>query len=141
VPLSPLQELKDRIDGVEESYEFMLAYAAQGLSSDDASKGGGQLRAYLHRTEESLAKLAELFEAVVREGDLEPRDAYTDFIGVLRDDARKAGAAVRLTLAQPGISSQLVDNLNASIHLRALLTDIFLLDEVIASRSAGAAPG
>jgi hypothetical protein len=32
-------------------------------------------------------------------------------------------------LAQPSISSQLIDNLNASIHLRALLTDLFLLDE------------
>jgi hypothetical protein len=34
-------------------------------------------------------------------------------------------------LAQPGISSQLVDNLNASIHLRALLTDLFLIDEIV----------
>jgi hypothetical protein len=34
-------------------------------------------------------------------------------------------------LAQPAISSQLVDNLNASIHVRALLTDLFLLDEAL----------
>ncbi len=40
-------------------------------------------------------------------------------------------AAMELVLAQPAISSQLIDNLNASIHLRALLTDIFLLGEVI----------
>jgi hypothetical protein len=33
-------------------------------------------------------------------------------------------------LAQPAISSQLIDNLNASIHLRALLTDLFLIDEI-----------
>jgi hypothetical protein len=38
---------------------------------------------------------------------------------------------VRLVLAQPAISSQLVDNLNASLHLRALLTDVFLLDEIV----------
>ena len=43
----------------------------------------------------------------------------------------KASAAVRLVLAQPSIGSQLVDNLNASIHLRALLTDLFLLDEAL----------
>ena len=42
-----------------------------------------------------------------------------------------AQAAVHLVLAQPAISSQLVDNLNASIHLRALLTDLFLIDEVL----------
>ena len=50
---------------------------------------------------------------------------------MLDRDAEASQAAVRLVLAQPGISSQLVDNLNASIHLRALLTDIFLVDEVL----------
>ena len=49
----------------------------------------------------------------------------------MRQDAIKAGAAIRLVLAQPTISSQIVDNLNASIHLRALLTDLFLLDEAL----------
>jgi hypothetical protein len=34
-------------------------------------------------------------------------------------------------LAQPKMSSQLVDNLNASIHVRALLTDVFLIDEAL----------
>jgi hypothetical protein len=34
-------------------------------------------------------------------------------------------------LAQPSISSQLIDNLNASIHLRALLTDLFLVEEIL----------
>ena len=37
----------------------------------------------------------------------------------------------RLVLAQPAISSQLIDNLNASIHLRALLTDLFLVTEIL----------
>jgi hypothetical protein len=35
--------------------------------------------------------------------------------------------------AQASIGSQLIDNLNASIHLRALLTDLFLMDEVLKS--------
>ncbi len=38
---------------------------------------------------------------------------------------------MRLVLAQSTISSQLIDNLNASIHLRALLTDLFLVDEIL----------
>jgi hypothetical protein len=46
-------------------------------------------------------------------------------------DAGNALAAVRLVLLQPSIGSQLIDNLNASIHLRALLTDLFLLDEAL----------
>jgi len=54
-----------------------------------------------------------------------------DFMDVLRQDATKSSAAIRLVLAQPSINSQLIDNLNASIHVRALLTDLFLLDEAL----------
>ena len=42
-----------------------------------------------------------------------------------------AQAALRLVLAQPAIGSQMIDSLNASIHLRALLTDLFLIDEIL----------
>ena len=56
---------------------------------------------------------------------------YDAFISVVERDVRAAQAAVQLVLAQPSIGSQLVDNLNASIHLRAVLTDLFLLHEVL----------
>ena len=46
-------------------------------------------------------------------------------------DADAAQAGLRVVLAQANISSQLVDNLNASIHVRALLTDVFLIDELL----------
>jgi hypothetical protein len=52
-----------------------------------------------------------------------------DFAEVVQEDARKSRAAISLVLAQKSISSELVDNLNVSIHLRALLTDLFLLSE------------
>ena len=32
-------------------------------------------------------------------------------------------------LAQSSIGSQIIDNLNATTHIRTLLTDLFLLDE------------
>jgi hypothetical protein len=43
-------------------------------------------------------------------------------------------------LAQPAISSQLIDNLNASMHLRALLADLFLVTEILELRQAQANP-
>ncbi|MEX2581669.1 MAG: hypothetical protein WD766_00210 [Gemmatimonadota bacterium] len=132
------QALQERIDTIEETYEFTLAYAAQGLSTHEASKTGAQLREFLGRTEEAISTLADSFEAVLRDEDLGSNAAYGEFLAVLREDAKKALAALRLTVAQPAISSQLIDNLNASIHVRALLTDIFLLDEVIAARSTAA---
>jgi hypothetical protein len=48
---------------------------------------------------------------------------------------RDSLAAIEVVLAQPAISSQLIDNLNASIHLRALLTDLFLLGEILRKQS------
>jgi hypothetical protein len=51
-------------------------------------------------------------------------------MSVLDRDASEALAAIELVLAQPSLSSQLIDNLNASIHVRALLTDLFLIDEI-----------
>jgi hypothetical protein len=34
-------------------------------------------------------------------------------------------------MGQSGISSQMIDNINASIHVRALLTDVFIVDEIL----------
>jgi hypothetical protein len=60
-----------------------------------------------------------------------PADKYLAFFAVLDRDARDSLAAIELVMAQPAISSQLIDNLNASIHLRALLTDLFLVSEIV----------
>ena len=124
-------ELKTRFDAIEESYEFMLAYAAQGLPGDAGSQSGGQLREFLRRAAAALTGLGDLVARVIQDERLEPEDKYRTYQAVLDADARRALAAVELVLAQPSISSQLVDNLNASIHVRALLTDLFLVDEIL----------
>ena len=59
---------------------------------------------------------------------------FSAFIGVLDRDARDAQAAARMVLAQAVIASQTVDNFNANIHVRALLTDLFLIDEILKGR-------
>jgi hypothetical protein len=130
-----LAEISNRCDAVEECYEFMLAYAAQGLPRDQGSKSGGQLREFLQRAVRALTGLAEACEITVKEEGLEPSDKYLAFFAVLDRDARDSLAAIELVLAQPTISSQLIDNLNASIHLRALLTDLFLVGDVFSARS------
>ena len=126
-----LDELRERCNRIEECYEFMLAYAAQGLPGDRGSQSGGELRTFLGRCDEALTGLAQVFTRIVDQEGLQPADRYHAFIAVLDRDARDAQAAVQLVLAQPSISSQLIDNLNASIHLRALLTDLFLIDEIV----------
>ena len=124
-------ELNDRCNAIEECYEFMLAYAAQGLPSEEGSASGAQIREYLRRCDTALAGLAEFLNGFVARLNVEPTAPYRDFLSVLDRDSRDAQATLRLVLAQPSISSQLIDNLNASIHLRALLTDLFLIDEIL----------
>lgn len=144
-------DLKARIDLIEEAYEFFLAYAAQGLSgvASDSPKDSpespkdspdrqadladrkvhlpdSQVRQYLRRCDQALTGLADGFRA-----NMHDAAAHEDAIAVLERDAAAAQAFVRLALAQPAVSSQLIDNLNASIHVRALLTDLFVLGDLV----------
>jgi len=114
----------------------MLAYAAQGLRTEPGSGTGSQIRATLVVCDKSLSGLADVFTQIVRSDNLQPASTYADFIAVLDRDATDAQASIRLVLAQPSISSQMIDNLNASIHLRALLTDLFLIDEIVRPEAA-----
>ncbi len=134
-----LAEICERCEAVEECYEFLLAYAAQGLPSDQGSKSGEQVRGFLHRAVDALTGLPEACAGAVKPEGLEPAGKYLAFISVLDRDSRDSLAAIELVLAQPTISSQLIDNLNASIHLRALLTDLFLLDEILRKQNKPAA--
>jgi hypothetical protein len=124
-------QLKDRCGKIEECYEFMLAYAAQGLRTEPGGGSGSQVRSMLTRADEALDGLDDLFTKIVRAEQLEPAEKYDAFIALLSRDASDARASIGLVLAQPSISSQLIDNLNASIHVRALLTDLFLIDEIV----------
>jgi hypothetical protein len=132
-------ELKNRCEKIEECYEFMLAYAAQGLRTEPGG-GGSQVRTLLTRCDQALDGLGDVLANIVRSEALEPAEKYDAFIAMLNRDASDARAAVGLVLAQPSISSQLIDNLNASIHLRALLTDLFLIDEIVRAEPVGSIP-
>jgi hypothetical protein len=134
------EQLKDRCAKIEECYEFMLAYAAQGLRTEPGGGSGSQLRTLLTKCDEALDGLGDVLTAIVRSERLRPTEKYDAFIAMLNRDASDARAAVGLVLAQPSISSQLIDNLNASIHLRALLTDLFLIDEIVRAEVISSIP-
>jgi len=98
----------------------MLAYAAQGLGTE-----GGQIREFLQQAAKALGGIT---------GACTAEKVTPAFTAVVARDAESSLAAIDLVLAQSVISSQLIDNLNASIHLRALLTDLFLIDEILKLR-------
>jgi hypothetical protein len=120
--------LSDAIDVIEETYEFMLAYAAQGRRGDDEDAGTG-IRERLRRAEAALGAIAAATPDALPTRSSQA--AAAEFLDVVRADAGRARAAFRLVLAQPSIGSQAVDNLNATTHVRTLLTDLFLLDETL----------
>src|SRR5271156_11092 len=135
-----LADIAERCNTIEESYEFMLAYAAQGLPTDSGSQSGGQIREYLRRAAHAMRGLSESGVKALQQERLEPVEHYQAFFQVLARDASDSRAAIELVLSQPAISSQLIDNLNASIHLRALLTDLFLLTEIAKPQRMPAKP-
>ena len=117
--------LAERLEAVEAGYEFCLAYAAQGRTDD----AGSPIRQTLERMYAALEGLAPLLEsAVLRDGAR--RAASTGvFLDAVKRDLSVAQGAIGMVLDSGAIGSLLIDNLNASIHLRALLTDLFLLDQ------------
>jgi hypothetical protein len=128
--------MRARCDAIEACYEFMLAYAAQGASGESGASSESEIRTYLRRCDEALSDLASVLTRCGGPTAAAQETPYLNFVAVVDRDARDSRAAVQLVLAQRAISSQLVDNLNASIHLRALLTDLFLVDEILKASSA-----
>ncbi len=125
-------ELEKRIDAIESAYEFMLAYAAQGRDSDAGTgAAASELRSYLDAMNSALDGLGGTISTIASTKNAAAAKDATEFLQAVDEDARRARGIVQLVLAQDGISSQLIDNVNGSIHLRALLTDLFVIDEAL----------
>jgi glucose-6-phosphate 1-dehydrogenase len=135
-PEEAQQELSHRADAIEGGYEMMLAYAAQGLASDQGAANSAQLRDHLKRFDSALTGLAQVYRDAAVALGVGPQDSFENLLKTLDADATFTQSALRVVMALPGgISSQMIDNMNASIHVRALLTDVFVIDELIRGKS------
>lgn len=123
-------ELARSIDTVERGYEYLLAYAAQGRQDD----AGSEVRETLLKMHAALEDLGERLGAAIAADSAQAAQAASAFVEAVVEDARKARGAIALVLSRSAIGSLLVDNLNASIHLRALLTDLFLAEQALRPR-------
>ena len=119
--------LENEIEVIESGYEFLLAFAAQGRPPQVETGPGPHARTELTAMLGAMKKAAEAFTG-----------SSNNFEQVIFADLNKAIAAMEFVLAQPKIGSEVVDNLNASIHLRTVLTDFFLYSE--AFRPVGSEP-
>lgn len=119
-------DLAKHIETIESGYEFLLAYAAQGRPAQAETGPGPHARPTLDGMAQAMADISAALSG-----------SDNEFEGVIAEDCRKASAAIRFLLDQEFIGSEIVDNLNASIHLRAVLTDLFLYSEAIEPLAEG----
>lgn len=125
--MSAAADLARRIEVIEAGYEYLLAYAAQGRQEDT----GSEVRVRLTAMKEALHELGPLVAQRAGERSAAAATEAAAFLAAVDTDARIAHGAISLVLSRTAISSLLVDNLNASIHVRALLTDLFLIDQAL----------
>jgi hypothetical protein len=111
--------IEDDMEVVESGYEFLLAFAAQGRPPRlEAETAPPHATPTVQNMLDSMLRIREQF-----------KDSPDEFEQVIVSDITKASAALKFVLQQARMSSELIDNLNASIHLRAVLTDFFLYSE------------
>ena len=117
--------LAQRIEIIERGYEYLLAYAAQGRQDES----GTELRPTLTHMHGALTGMQGSIRAAF---DAVPAPSgIADFTAAVEQDVKAARGAIGLVLSRGSIASLLVDNLNASVHLRALLTDLFLIEQAL----------
>jgi hypothetical protein len=119
--------LAQRIDVIERGYEYLLAYAAQGRQDD----AGTELRSTLARMHQALTDMQGALRGAFA-GASDPT-GVSHFTEAVERDVQVARGALGLVLSRERIGSLLVDNLNASVHVRALLTDLFLVEQALKS--------
>ncbi|MEX0903164.1 MAG: hypothetical protein WDZ76_10615 [Pseudohongiellaceae bacterium] len=110
--------IDNEIETIESGYEFLLAYAAQGRPAQVETGPGPHARPTIEGMRVAMRKIQGAFA-----------NSEDSFARVIAGDCEKAGAALDFILSREKIGSEIVDNLNASIHLRAVLTDLFLFGE------------
>ena len=130
-------KLRQQCETIEECYEFTLSYAARGVCRRRGSEPGRQLRDHLTARRGGDAR-AGSGDAGRRwsASSLTPRKSTRHFSpcwsATRRARLRRSSWCWR---SRRSVRSS-IDNLNASIHLRALLADLFLVTEILAVRQA-----
>lgn len=116
------EEIRRRIEEIEEAYEFMLAYAAQGRAEEGAD--GTQIRNFLTRFGKAAAAIPDMLETIAAEESV-------GFLARFREDSKTMASVIEIMLARGNISSEVVDNANGLIAVRSYLTSLFFLDKAV----------
>ncbi len=127
--MSDTAVIKQNIETIEESYEFMLAYAAQGRDKEGAGPDGAHIRAFLDHFVEAAQGLDGLLSDLLKKEGADGAGLLDSF----RQDSATIISVLRLMLGRKNISSEMIDNTNGLITIRSYLTTLFFVDKVVLS--------
>ncbi len=124
--MSDAKELRTQIEAVEEAYEFMLAYAAQGRADEGAGPDGAQIREFLRQFDKAVSAIAGMIDTL-------PGIAgeTAGFAASLKKDSETMSSVLKIMLASDNVSSEVIDNANGLIAVRSYLTSLFFLDKAV----------
>ncbi len=118
--------IRERIEAIEEAYEFMLAYAAQGRSDEGAGPDGAHIRTFLGQFADAVAAISEQVATLPGSGG-----KADGFLRAFEADSETMASVLAMMLARDQITSQVVDNANGLISVRSYLTSLFFLDKAV----------
>ncbi len=124
--MSGADAIRAHIERIEEAYEFMLAYAAQGRSDEGAGPDGAHIRIFLTQFDTAaIAIVGELHSLPGAGGEA------AAVLAALKADSAIVRSVLRTMLARDQITSEVVDNANGLISVRSYLTGLFFLDKAL----------
>ena len=121
-------DIRQNIELIEEAYEFMLAYAAQGRADEGAGPDGAHIRTFLTQFNEATSNILSAVEDISMAS---PESG--SFINALKTDAATVQSVIAIMLGKDNVSSEMVDNANGLIAGRSYLTALFFDDKAVLS--------
>ena len=118
------QQLRNSIDRIEDAYEFMIAYAAQGRRLETNDDGPSKIRAAISAFLISIQEIEATGLTKINEDAKAFEQRFIDDMLVVKN-------GLQLLEAKTSISSDMVDNTNALLSMRSFLTSIFFIDQVL----------
>ena len=121
-------KIRENIELVEEAYEYMLAYAAQGRADEGAGPDGAHIRTFLVQLNEATDDILAVMDDVHA---ISPNSSA--FFEALKSDAATVKSVMSIMLGKENVSSEMIDNANGLISVRSYLTALFFIDKAVLS--------
>lgn len=128
--MTSVADLQDAIRRVEESYEFMISFAGQGIGREIRKTTSDEVREYVDQLREALDDALEAGQSITDEHDIRGEEHFDVVIARLGEEIDEAQELLALLSAQDRITSQQVDNLNGMSVFQSVVMKLFFLDEL-----------